>query len=250
MRVGLDYVVPHRLPFITFFPAILLSAYFCGLWPSVLVLVLSAATDTLRLDASTDSAVFHGTSFVLFLVIGGINVALVHHLLRALDRVRQQDLHLALVNRELKHRIKNLFSITNSICIQTIRSVLPAAEMSRSVSGRIMALAAAQDLLSLSASKGADLDQLIAALVTPMAPAAQRLVVTGPRVTLPIESTTPFAQILHELATNATSMELGAPRTGASRYSGRTSGTRSTSSGGSAMAWPSHRPCAKVSARR
>lgn len=33
-RILLDYVVPERLPFITFFPAVLLAAYYCGLAPS------------------------------------------------------------------------------------------------------------------------------------------------------------------------------------------------------------------------
>jgi hypothetical protein len=41
-RYVLDLVVPERLPFITFFPAVLVAAYFCGLGPSILVLVLSA----------------------------------------------------------------------------------------------------------------------------------------------------------------------------------------------------------------
>ena len=39
-RYLLDFVVPERLPFITFFPAVLVAAYFCGTGPSILVLIL------------------------------------------------------------------------------------------------------------------------------------------------------------------------------------------------------------------
>lgn len=101
-----------------------------------------------------------------------------------------------MINRELKHRIKNLFSIANSICLQTIKPGKSAEEMSKAVTGRIMAIAAAQDLLSVTASEGAELRELVTALVTPLAPDPSRLEVGGPAMRLPADTTTPFALIL------------------------------------------------------
>jgi len=72
--------------------------------------------------------------------------------------------------------------------------------MSRAVTGRIMAIASAQDLLTGTGSDGADLRELVAFLVTPLAPDPS---VDGPETQLPGDATTPFALILHELATNA-----------------------------------------------
>jgi len=72
--------------------------------------------------------------------------------------------------------------------------------MSRSVSGRILAIASAQDLLSTTATQGADLRELVEKLVTSL---ATRIRIEGDSVRLPTDTTTPFALILHELATNA-----------------------------------------------
>lgn len=204
-RYLLDYVVPERLPFITFFPAVLVAAFFCGLWPSILVLVLSAAAGAAWTEAPAGASeiVFFVASFLLFIGLSGVNVALVHILMTTLEKLRQRDQQLGLINRELKHRIKNLFSIANSVCLQTIKSGKTVDDMSHSVSGRLMAIASAQDLLTATAADGADLHALTAALVTTLAPHPSRLEIDGPPTQLPADTATPFALVLHELATNA-----------------------------------------------
>jgi glucose-6-phosphate-specific signal transduction histidine kinase len=45
-RLLLDLIVPWRLPFITFFPAVFLGAYYFGWGPGVLVLVLCTIVGT------------------------------------------------------------------------------------------------------------------------------------------------------------------------------------------------------------
>jgi two-component system CheB/CheR fusion protein len=71
------------------------------------------------------------------------------------------------------------------------------------VAGRILAIAAAQEFLSATAKDGVSLADLVAALVTPLAPDASRLRTSGPSVILPSQVATPFALVLHELSTNA-----------------------------------------------
>jgi two-component sensor histidine kinase len=197
-------VVPERLPFITFFPAVLVAAYFCGTGPSILVLIVSAVTGAIW-GAPNDASetTFLIASFLLFTLLSGVNVALVHVLMATLDKVRLRDQQLGIINRELKHRIKNLFSIANSVCLQTIKSGRSIDDMAHAISGRLMAIAAAQDLLTATAADGADLRALADALVTTLAPHPSRLAIDGPPVQLPVDAATPFALVLHELATNA-----------------------------------------------
>ena len=79
----------------------------------------------------------------------------------------------------------------------------PVEKMVESVTGRITAIAAAQDLLNPAEAKEAELTSLLKSLVQPVAPKPARLEMEGPPMLMPAESTTPFALILHELATNA-----------------------------------------------
>ncbi|MGI8724951.1 MAG: sensor histidine kinase [Methyloceanibacter sp.] len=204
LRVVLDNLVPGQLPFITFFPAVLLATFYGGLGAGLLVLVLSAFVGTYWADPTGGSStVYYVFKFLLFVVLAGLSVIPVHFLMQALARLKQQDDQLGVINRELKHRIKNLFSIANSVCQQTIKSGKPLDEMPNAISGRLLAIASAQDLLSATALSGAQVDELVGALVATLAPDPTRLKAEGAAVTLSAQATTPFALILHELGTNA-----------------------------------------------
>lgn len=97
------------------------STFYCGLCPGLVVLILSAVTGTYWADPSGGSpTAYYLFAFLPFLALAGINVALVHSLMQALARLKQQDEQLGVINRELKHRIKNLFSIAN--CVWSKRS--------------------------------------------------------------------------------------------------------------------------------
>ena len=118
-------------------------------------------------------------------------------------REEPREEQLALINRELKHQITNLLAIASAIVTQTFRSAAPIAAMSGIIVGRLAAIAAAQHLLSVDALVGSDLGALIEAVVCPVCPAPPRIDIQGQPVTLPCHDATPFALILHELATNA-----------------------------------------------
>ena len=68
-RALIDFVVPGRLPFITFFPAVFLAAYYLGRGPALLVLVLSTLVGTAWADPTGESPIaFYIASALLFLV--------------------------------------------------------------------------------------------------------------------------------------------------------------------------------------
>jgi hypothetical protein len=108
-RLMVDHVIPGRLPFITFFAAVLLSALYCATLPSVLVLALSAFTGAAWIDSPVgEVVVYRATGFTLFVLVGGSITLFVQLLRDALEQLRAREEQLALINREQKHRMHNL----------------------------------------------------------------------------------------------------------------------------------------------
>jgi two-component system CheB/CheR fusion protein len=105
---------------------------------------------------------------------------------------------------ELTHRVKNTLAVVQSIAHQTEIASRSPADFVESFTGRLAALANAHGLLVQSEWQGADLRALTRAQLQPYASGnAQRLQIEGPPLSLPSELATPFALVLHELATNA-----------------------------------------------
>ena len=199
-----DHVIPGRLPFITFFAAVLLSALYCATLRSVLVLALSAFIGAAWIASPGGEVVVdRATGFTLFVLVGGSITLFVQLLRDALEQLRAREEQLALINRELKHRMHNLFAVVDAIFQQTFRDGVRPEEMLATVSGRVHALARAQDLLDVTAEEGARVPSLVSELAKPMSPTPSRMRASGPDVAVPSERTTPFALVLHELATNA-----------------------------------------------
>jgi two-component sensor histidine kinase len=145
---------------------------------------------------------FHLLLVMLFLFIGAMLVTPVFYLKAAQRRIKERDEQMAVINEELKHRLKNLFGVTSAICRQSLKSKMAPEELGALIDGRIQALAAAQDLLTITSEKCA-LRSLVDKITKPLVPSESRLQITGPDVFVPAESTTQFALVLHELATNA-----------------------------------------------
>jgi PAS domain S-box-containing protein len=201
-RLLLDIAMPNQLPFISFFPALIISAYLCGPWPTIVLLIAASVTGAMWTLANNllSNQILAG---FFFLLAGGVVIAPVVYANGIRLRLQRQDERLSLLNRELKHRLKNLLAVTSAICRQTIKSAIPREQLDQAISGRLQAVASAQDLLSATGGEGSDLGMLVDAVVKPLSPGTDRLKVIGPQVLLPVEATMPFALILHELATNA-----------------------------------------------
>jgi two-component sensor histidine kinase len=106
--------------------------------------------------------------------------------------------------REMSHRIKNLFAITEGAIRMTARGTQSKEEMTEQLTGRIRALADAHGLVheSFSANcvaKRVELGELIRTILRPYrAPA-----LSGGHMPLGEHATNGIALVLHELATNA-----------------------------------------------
>jgi two-component sensor histidine kinase len=115
--------------------------------------------------------------------------------------------------REMSHRIKNLFAITDGMIRFSAKNAATTAEMAALLSGRLHALANAHALVRREFSEvGAiaptsDLKELIRMVALPHEhltnESAPRFSIDGPPIRCGERATNAFALIFHELATNA-----------------------------------------------
>ena len=105
---------------------------------------------------------------------------------------------------ELSHRVKNTLAVVQAIVHQTLRTSSSPDDFVERFEGRLMALASAHDLLMESDWQGADLAALARDHIGPFtSDRPDRLQLKGEPIALPADLATPFALVLHELATNA-----------------------------------------------
>jgi two-component sensor histidine kinase len=216
----LDGVLPVGVPFITFFLAILLATLVGGVWVGLAVMALALVSSwyffvypsfSFRVGASG------GIALAAFVLCGGAIVAIGHELnltverflaeRRRADALLQEGMHaeeqLERLNRELLHRIRNIFTLAISIANQTSRHAATPEDMANAISARFQALAVAQELLVANRLSGADLQRIALRTLEPLSPASGRLALSGPVLQLIPEATTSLCLVLHELGTNA-----------------------------------------------
>jgi two-component system CheB/CheR fusion protein len=105
---------------------------------------------------------------------------------------------------ELTHRVKNTLTVVQAIAHQTQRHSDSTEDFIQRFDGRLEALASAHGLLVESNWVGADVEALARhQLRVYTAEQPDQLHIEGEPVLLPADLATPFALVLHELATNA-----------------------------------------------
>lgn len=105
---------------------------------------------------------------------------------------------------ELNHRVKNTLATVQSIAAQTLRSADDVASARDEFESRLVALAAAHDLLTAQGWRGADLAEVVAMAMAPFESShPPRITRAGPNVWLKAERALALSLALHELATNA-----------------------------------------------
>lgn len=131
-----------------------------------------------------------------------------HALSEAVQRnVEQKDILL----REMVHRLKNALTRISGIARQTAREAASKEEMVARFNARLQAMGAAQDLLVLSGTDSADLEELLRSETDQISGStASPGYVSGPRVRLDERQTHALALVFHELATNALKYGAGA----------------------------------------
>jgi two-component sensor histidine kinase len=121
--------------------------------------------------------------------------------------VEQKDLLL----REMAHRMKNALTRVSAIARQTARESADKAALIENLNARLQAMSAAQDLLVLSGTDSADLEELLRFEIDQVSgSAANPGRLSGPPVRLNERQVHALALVFHELATNALKYGAGA----------------------------------------
>ncbi|WDQ97559.1 HWE histidine kinase domain-containing protein [Devosia sp. J2-20] len=229
LRYGLSDALPPGFPYLTFFPAVIVTTLLAGLWPGVVSAVLCglaswfffiAPANSFALNAGATTALLFYAFIVSvdIVIIHGITVTaqhlkaeresmarLAHSLQRSNLALAERESEQQVLSQEIGHRLKNQLALVQAIVSQTLRSKNDLPGISKTLTERIGVLADAQDML-IAGSAGhasvADIVQKIAALHGNEG--QRRIVADGPAIKLSSKPTLTLSMILHELATNAT----------------------------------------------
>lgn len=124
-RFSVDPLLGNGFPFLTFFPAILLSAFVCGRGPGVLCALLSIVSAWYWFIVPRHSFALDGTSalaigfFVLISVVDIVVIDLLSQVTRQLEKTQEQSQALlaqrTTLFQELQHRVANNLALVGSV---------------------------------------------------------------------------------------------------------------------------------------
>ncbi|MBS9721394.1 DUF4118 domain-containing protein [Tianweitania sp. BSSL-BM11] len=226
-RFLFDDVLPAGFPYLTFFPAVILTAFFAGLWPGIFCAVLGGLSAWYWFIPPFDSFhVNHQTIIALlfYACIVSVDIVLIELMHGATENLRaeravtrnlyeqQREMVAQLKDREerqqvlqheLSHRMKNTLAIVQAVVDQSLRHAPDLKSASRTASARIMALGRSQDMLTQSNWQSADIRTIIDASLAPHVDHSARFRLEGAGMKLTATQSMGLALMLHELATNA-----------------------------------------------
>ncbi|WP_372425586.1 HWE histidine kinase domain-containing protein [Salinarimonas chemoclinalis] len=122
---------------------------------------------------------------------------------RRAEADRQREERDRLVIGEMRHRIKNLFTMVGTILNLSIRSHPDAAPYKRAVESRLASLEEAQTRLAESGWRTSDIDEIVARALEPFRERRRPNLIVGCGLTLEGRAAEVLSMVVHELSTNA-----------------------------------------------
>ena len=123
---------------------------------------------------------------------------------RTLDRHLERDQNekqLALMVQELNHRVRNILALIQSLASQSAAGKEDVKDYVAGLNKRLLALASAHDLLTVSDHTGLELEPIVARELTPFV--SNVTSTHGPKLRLSPSASTIFVLVFHEIVTNA-----------------------------------------------
>ncbi|HKP78882.1 MAG TPA: sensor histidine kinase [Phenylobacterium sp.] len=207
IRLVLGIWVSTGIPYITYFPFLLLATLLGGLRAGMTNLLGATVAGSVFFVEGTQRwpLPFNvWTGMLAFVVSGGLIVWLSHLVttsFRVVDDARQLERLLVL---ELQHRVKNTLSIVQSLASQTFSGRVEDATFRAAFTDRLVALGRAHSVLSEAAWREVTMPTLVARAIEPfVGEGSPRISVEGEEVLLRPALIVDLALCLHELATNA-----------------------------------------------
>lgn len=123
---------------------------------------------------------------------------------------KQEEARNALLMREVRHRVKNLFAMVPAIVNLSLRHARDARKAGRAITDRVTTLSrvSTMSLDVVERDEGIALEHMIRAVLEPHEAHAEAFFVSGPPLRLATRASNVVALVLNELASNA--MEHGA----------------------------------------
>ena len=192
------------VPFVTYFPAVVLAALFLGWrWGAAVAVVSAVVANWLFVGEPWDFSLY--PLDLLAIALFGLTCAgliwigeMVRRLLRELEDANARE---EILNAELMHRIKNMLATVNAMAVLTARHSEPGA-FSEAFTGRMRALDRATELLGTGRDVHCEVARLVDAAIAPFRTDGN-FEVDGPVCELPRDACVPLSLALHELCTNA-----------------------------------------------
>lgn len=191
------------IPFVTFFPAVLLATVFLGWRYGAFTAAVSAIVAN-RLLREDPILFYLSAEDALVVFLFGLSCAVIiwsgetlRRMVHQQDEARRRE---ELLKAELIHRVRNLFAVVQSIGTQTFRHSEPGEFLDK-FNGRLLALERANRLLSDTPDGPCDLRQLVEGSVEAFNNG--NFAVSGPSAQIPPASIVPLSLAFHELCTNA-----------------------------------------------
>jgi two-component sensor histidine kinase len=208
LRLAITPLVGDGVPFITFFPLLLISAVVAGALAGATVLVLSSFVAAYLWLTPRNFAIESGdvAALLSYWIAGGM-VIVVATLLRALiSYLVTSEARANVVAHEMKHRVGNMLAVIQAIARQTRRGAATLEEFGQVFQDRLDALARAQDVIQEHPNLPTSLRSLIERVVEPFG--THRFMIGGPDAGIDPVTASSLALLVHELGTNA--MKYGA----------------------------------------
>jgi two-component sensor histidine kinase len=191
------------VPFVTYFPAIMLAALLAGWRWGAAAIALAAATVNGRFLGMAQRWSLDGASLAtvaLFVLSSLVLVAIAQTLRRTFAELEAANRHAEFLNRELRHRVRNTLSVVQALADRSLRN--HPDDFRRVFSDRLSALARAHDVLASGASERCDLGDVVERACAPFRDDGN-IAAEGPACRIEGAACVPLALALHELCTNA-----------------------------------------------
>jgi len=219
-RLALGPFLDNSTPFVTYFPVVLIIGFLGGYGAGLLSVALTAmiaayifmppAMEFSLTPAAIAATVTYVFSGGLMAIAGAALGATVENLSAERQRAeaylaqsKENELRVERINAELRHRIKNLFSVVDGLMKQTAAHTTDSRSLAAAVSDRIHAMSRALDLLASNNFEATDFETVIDRVMQGLIPpGAYRFDRAGTPALCSAETATTFALALHELATN------------------------------------------------
>jgi two-component sensor histidine kinase len=210
IRVLVAPALNDTLPFVTYFPAVMLASVWGGAVSGGIVLVATPIIVGFVVGAPVTRYTLDLSALVAFVIAGGLMVwlgAALAHSVRSASHSQQlrddAEAQLRTLIQELGHRSKNGFAIVTALVDQSARTATSVDDYREKIISRLDAMARSQDLVTQTAGQPVNLAQLLSSVLEPFGGGRVSIADRAARANVSPDIAIGLALVFHELATNA-----------------------------------------------